>query len=89
MDAAVHDNTEASRYELDTGSGLAIMTYRIDGHVITILHTEAPPATKGVGGVLTRAVLDDVQKRGLKVDPQCSFVKRFIEKNEQYQALLA
>jgi predicted GNAT family acetyltransferase len=89
MDTAVHDNTEASRYELDTGSGLAIMTYQLDGDVITILHTEAPPATKGVGGILARAVLDDVKKRGLKVVPECPFVKRFIEKNEQYQGLLA
>jgi uncharacterized protein len=89
MDAAVRDNTEEGRYELDTEQGLAMMTYEIDGDVITILHTEAPPGTKGVGGVLARAVLEDVQKRGLKVDPQCPFVKRFIEKNEQYQALLA
>lgn len=89
MNSKVRDNTESSRYELDTGSGLAIMTYRIDGNVITTLHTEAPPGTKGVGGILARAVLDDVQKRGLKVVPLCPFVKRFIEKNEQYQALLA
>lgn len=89
MNSEVRDNTESSRYEFDTGSGLAIMTYRIDGNVITILHTEAPPGTKGVGGILARAVLDDVQERGLKVVPLCPFVKRFIEKNAQYQPLLA
>lgn len=89
MDPSVHNNIAGSRYELDTGSGLAIMTYEMDGDVMTILHTEAPPGTKGAGGILARAVLDDVQKRGLKVVPLCPFVKRFIEKNAEYQPFLA
>jgi uncharacterized protein len=43
---------------------------------------------KGIGSKLIRGALDSVRADGLKVIPQCPFVKAFIEKNPDYQDLL-
>jgi predicted GNAT family acetyltransferase len=43
---------------------------------------------KGIGSKLIRGALDQVRDDGLKVIPQCPFVKAFIEKHPDYQDLL-
>jgi predicted GNAT family acetyltransferase len=44
---------------------------------------------RGVGSKLVRGALDEARERGLKVVPNCSFVRHFIDSHEDYQALLA
>jgi len=44
---------------------------------------------KGIGSKLIRGALDQVRLDGLKVIPECPFVKAFIEKHADYQDLLA
>jgi uncharacterized protein len=43
---------------------------------------------KGVGSRLIKGALDQVRAEGLKVIPQCPFVKAFIGKNADYADLL-
>jgi predicted GNAT family acetyltransferase len=43
---------------------------------------------KGIGSRLIRSALDQVRSDGLKVIPECPFVKAFIEKHTDYQDLL-
>ena len=64
--------------------------YKIEGNVITFIHTEVPPELggRGIGSKLIRGALDQVRADGLKVIAQCPFVKAFIEKNAEYQDLL-
>jgi predicted GNAT family acetyltransferase len=83
----VRDNPELQRFELGTSAGLAVAEYRRDGDVLTIFHTEVPPALRGrgIGEKLVRGVLDDVRRRGLKVVPRCWFVRGFVDNNPEYR----
>lgn len=85
------DNPERQRFELETSAGLAVAEYRRDDDVMTIFHTEVPPALRGrgIGDQLVRGVLDDVHRRGLKVIPRCWFVRAFIDAHPEYADLVA
>ena len=87
----VINNRAQQRYELTVDGHLAATYYKVSEGVITFVHTEVPPELggKGIGSRLIRGALDQVRADGLKVIPQCQFVKAFIEKNAPYQDLLA
>jgi predicted GNAT family acetyltransferase len=87
----VVNNTAQQRYELTVDGHLAATYYKVTEGVITFVHTEVPPELggKGIGSKLIRGALDQVRADGLKVIPECPFVRAFIEKNAPYQDLLA
>jgi len=84
------NNKARHRFELEVEGHLATEHYRLDGDVITFEHTEVPPelAGKGVGGRLVQGALDQVRAAGLKLIPQCPFVKGWIEKHPEYADLV-
>jgi predicted GNAT family acetyltransferase len=85
-------NVEAKhRFELQEEGGTAFVTYLLEGDTITFTHTIVPEEMegRGVGSKLVRGALDEARERGLKVVPNCSFVRHFIDSHEDYQALLA
>ena len=86
----VVNNRARHRYELAVDGHIAATHYQIADGVITFVHTEVPPELggKGIGSKLIRGALDSVRADGLKVVPQCPFVKAFIDKNPDYQDLL-
>jgi hypothetical protein len=86
----VTNNTESHRFELAVDGHIAATYYEIANGVITFIHTEVPPELggKGIGSKLIGDALDQVRADGLKVIPQCPFVKAFIEKHPDYQDLL-
>ena len=92
MQPQVRINEAESRYELvsDTGERLGLADYHIDGDRITLPHTEIDPAHggQGYGAVLVKGVLDDAERRGLRVHPVCPFVVRYLERHPEYQHLL-
>ena len=84
------NNKARERYELAVDGHIAATYYKIEGNIITFIHTEVPPELggKGIGSKLIRGALDQVRTDGLKVVAQCPFVKAFIEKNADYRDLL-
>ena len=86
----VIDNKAHHRFELEVEGHLAQSFYKRDGNVITFIHTEVPPELggKGVGSRLVQGALDQVRAAGLKVVPQCPFVKAWIGKHPEYRDLL-
>ena len=90
MSGDIRDNTAQHRFELDADGGTAVMYYRLEPGVITLMHTEVPPELggKGVGSQLIKGALDQVRAEGLKVIAQCPFVKAYIEKHPDYADLL-
>jgi hypothetical protein len=88
----VADRPGAQRYELLVdGEPSGFMTYRLDGDVIAMLHTEVDPERegRGLGSELVAHALDDARARGLRVRPVCSFVVDYIRRHPDYSDLLA
>jgi uncharacterized protein len=86
----VINNGKKHRFELAVDGHIAVTHYNIADGVLTFMHTEVPPELggKGIGSKLISGALDQVRTEGLKVIPQCPFVKAFIEKHSDYQDLL-
>jgi uncharacterized protein len=91
MAAVIRDNARHHRFELDADGGTATLLYHLSPDVITLMHTEVPPALegKGVGSALVRGVLDIVRGRGLKLVVKCSFVAAYMKRHPEYDDLLA
>jgi len=95
MELTVVDVPQASRYEARSGESVpAFAAYRQDPArpgVLVLTHTEVDPAFEGqgVGGALARGALDDVRARGLRIVPQCPFIRSWIAKHPDYQDLVA
>ncbi|HEY4204332.1 MAG TPA: GNAT family N-acetyltransferase [Xanthobacteraceae bacterium] len=91
MTETVRNNPAEHRYELTVDGHLAATYYKIADGVITFVHTEVPDALagRGVGSKLVKGALDQVRSAGLKVVPECPFVKAYIEKHGEYADLLA
>lgn len=90
MTGPLRDNTALGRYEMDIGGETAALYYRISPGVITLRHTEVPPALggQGVGSRLVRAVLEDARARGLKVVARCPFAAAYLGKHPEFNELL-
>jgi predicted GNAT family acetyltransferase len=90
MAGTLRDNSTLNRYELDADGHTALLYYRIEPGVITLMHTEVPPELggRGIGSTLVRNVLDAIRARGLKVIAKCPFVGAFIGKHPEYNDLL-
>ena len=83
---------EASRYELRDGERMiGELAYRRGDARIVFTHAEVDDALegRGYGGRLATTALDDARRDGLEVVPLCPFVARFIDRNPEYQDLLA
>jgi predicted GNAT family acetyltransferase len=89
--SAIIDNKADHRFELEVEGHLATEHYKRGGNVITFEHTDVPKELggKGIGSKLVQGALDQVRTAGLKVIPQCPFVKAWIEKHADYQDLVA
>lgn len=86
----VINNRLDHRFELTVDGYLAAAYYKLDGNVITFVHTEVPPELggKGVGSKLVQGALDQVRSQGMKVIADCPFVKAWIGKHPEYKDLL-
>jgi predicted GNAT family acetyltransferase len=87
----VRDNPAKSRFELEEAGEIAFADYVRRGNVLILPHVEAPMALRGTGaaGRLMTGMLDQVRAAGLRVVPRCPYAAAFIERNKQYQDLLA
>ena len=86
----LRNNTEEHRYELAVEGGTALLYYRLAPGVITLVHTEVPPALEGhgIGSKLVRAVLEDIRAQGLKVVVRCPFVAAWMGKHPEFNDLI-
>lgn len=86
----VVDNRAEQEFELAVGRHRAIAAYQREGDAIVFTHTAVPPAIegRGVGTRLIRGALDLVRDQGLRVVPQCPFVRAFVDRHPAYRDLL-
>ena len=86
----VRDNPALHRFEMDTDAGPAIVTYRRDGQVLKLVHTEVPEALagQGVGSRLAKGVLDLIRANGDTIVPLCDFMRGYIGRHPEYADLV-
>lgn len=86
----VRDNPAQNRFELEIGGETAVLYYQLEPGLITLVHTEVPPAFsgQGVASALARGALAQIRARGLKVKVICPFISVFLGKHSQYNDLV-
>ena len=86
----VHDNRSEQEFEITVDGHRAVAAYQLEGDTIVFTHTLVPAAIegRGVASKLIRSALDSARDRGLKVVPQCRFVRAYIDKHPEYRDLL-
>lgn len=86
----VRHNAAAKRYEAMVDGHLSVCDYEIADGKMVFTHTLVPPELRGRGIAekLVRAALADARAAGRKVQPACSYVAVFIQRNKEYQDLL-
>ena len=87
----VADAPARERYELSIDGEVAgFSAYRVRPGLIAFIHTEVDERFqgRGIGDQLIRFALEDARARSLAVLPFCPFVKSFIERHREFEALV-
>jgi len=88
----VADNPSANRFEITVDGVVAGYSeyQRTDGE-IEFTHTVVDDAYEGqgLGSTMVRAALDEVRRDGVQVVPSCPFVKKYIQRHDEYSDLVA
>jgi uncharacterized protein len=87
----VADAPGRNRYELSIdGDVVGYTAYHARPGLVAFVHTEVDEQFqgRGVGDQLIRYALEDARARGLAVLPFCPFVKAFIERHREFEALV-
>ncbi len=87
----VADAPDRERYELSVdGEVVGFTAYRARPGLIAFLHTEVDERMqgRGLGDRVIRFALEDARAQGLAVLPFCPFVKAFIERHREFEALV-
>jgi len=91
MSVKVQHNVERSRFETLVDGQQCVADYRLAGGVMTMTHTYVPPAFegRGIAAALVGAALAHAREQGYKVDPQCSYVRVYMQRHPETQSLHA
>jgi len=89
--AAVRDNKQQSRFELDVEGKVAFANYRETPQAVIITHTETPRSLRGRGiaSELVKGALGLIRADGHKVIGACGFVVDYLNKHPEYRDLMA
>jgi uncharacterized protein len=84
-----HDSADQEFFAEFSGSR-AVLNYRYADGLMTITHTEVPPAfrNRGIAAQLMRSALAEARAKGWKIDPACPYALNFMQREPQYADLL-
>ena len=91
MDFEIKHDAEQNRFVSYVEGYEAVVEYTLKDNVIEFYRTFTPPELrgKGVAGKTVKYALVHAKENNLKVIPTCSYVKGYIERQENYKELLA
>jgi hypothetical protein len=83
MDVDVVHRPEQSRFEAEVQGEIAFLSYERAGGTAVMTHTIVPRDLegRGIGASLARTAVGWARAEGLDVEPQCSYVRSWLEKN--------
>jgi len=86
----VRHNAAASRFEATVDGQLCVANYHLVDGVMRIVHTEVPSPLggRGIAAELVRAAFAYAAANGLEVEPWCSYVRAYMKRHPETQALL-
>jgi predicted GNAT family acetyltransferase len=84
----IHNEAE-SQYEYHIEGMLARLVYDNQDGILHLTHTFVPKELggRGIAGALVKDVFEDIEKRGLKMKPACSYIVNYVEKHPEYEKL--
>lgn len=87
----VSHNAAEHRFQATADGEIAVAEYELDGSVMRLTHTVVPPALegRGIAGALARFAMAHAREGGLKIDPQCSYMRAHMERHPETQDLRA
>lgn len=90
MEYQLIDNAEQKRYYFEIEGLKPRIEYIRAKEKIVLSHTEVPKALegKGVASALIKAVLQDVDDKGLVLVPLCPFVAMYIKRHPEWKRLV-
>ena len=79
------------RFECSVDGYLCVADYRLEGGVMHMTHTgvHASLQGRGIAAALVAAALAHARSNALKIDPQCSYVRAYMQRHPDTLALLA
>jgi len=83
IDVEVKHLSEHGRFEAVVDGVTAFLTYQQSPGRVAMTHTIVPAEIggRGVAGRLTATAVDWARAQGLEIDPQCSYVARWLRQN--------
>ena len=84
----IHNEAE-SQYEYHIEGLLARLVYKEEDGVLHLTNTYVPKELggRGIAGALVKDVFADIEKKGLKMKPACSYIVNYVEKHPEYERL--
>ncbi len=91
MNFEIKQDTEQNRFVSSVEGYETVVEYTLKDNVIDLYRTFTPPELRGMGiaGKTVKYALEHAKENNLKVIPTCPYVKGYIERNENYNELLA
>ena len=86
----IHHDPDQHLFTSGVDGGTAQLEYRQKDDVVAFVHTFVPEAARGrgVGEALVEAGRAFAREHGLRVIPQCPFVRHYVEAHPEAQDLL-
>jgi hypothetical protein len=84
-------NVESHHLELEVEGSTAFIDYKLDGNLLTLIHTEVPPALegKGAGSAIVQKALQYAKDNHYKIVPLCPFVQSYLKRHKEWNDLIA
>lgn len=83
MDVAVVHRPEQSRFEAEVEGQVAFLAYERAGDTAVLTHTIVPRELegRGIAARLAETAVGWVRTEGLQIEPQCSYVRSWLQKH--------
>ena len=84
------ENVTTGRFEIEQDGEVAYLDYSVDSKVLTLIHTEVPPALRhhGLASRLAETALQWAREHKLKVDIICPLVREYVGQHPEYAGLI-
>ncbi|MGF1805618.1 N-acetyltransferase [Aliivibrio sifiae] len=91
MNTITHDPDNKCYCVALEGDVVAKVYYEKKGNILDVISTRIPDELqgKGYGKVMMESFLSEMKTSNLQIVPVCSYVVHYMNKNEQWQFLLA